>query len=127
MTATTLTHPISTSGAVSAPLTLDEARLSVIRTALVCLQRARCGPHSLLTMVRGGPGGDDCSSDDERLALHHRRVLHAVIAAGHGWVVDEQLDAIISATGLDEGDVHNIDAIAAQLPDPDRDALGAID
>jgi hypothetical protein len=46
-------------------------------------------------------------------------VLEAVAVAGHGWVVEEQLDGIVSATGLDEGDLRNVDVVASQLPSED--------
>jgi hypothetical protein len=46
------------------------------------------------------------------LALAHKQVLGAINAAGHGYVIDDELEGIGSATGLDEGELRDISAVA---------------
>lgn len=127
MTTATLTRPSSKSVGASVRLTLDEARLSVVRSAVDCLRRARCGPRGLLAMLRGLPGGEGWDSDDELLAVEHRRVLEKVLGAGHGWVIEEQLEGIVSATGVDEGFLRNVDSVASQIPSDEDDRLDETD
>lgn len=51
--------------------------------------------------------------------LEHRAVLETVTAAGHGAILVEELQGIMAATGLDEGEFGDLDAVLAQLPPED--------
>jgi hypothetical protein len=82
---------------VLAPLlTLDEARAAVVRSAARCVAESRCAPSGLERMLWGQ--GGDWSTTDRALAADHRQVLDEVARAGHGWIVAEQVEGIISAT-----------------------------
>lgn len=93
-------------------MTPDEARMQLGRSALACLQSASCGPHELWAMLRGLPVRG-VTLPDHRLAFAHKRVLDDIEAAGYGDVIDDELEGLASATGLDEGELRDISAIAA--------------
>ena len=94
----------------TALMTLDEARMRLGRSALACLRSASCGPQELWAMLRGLPVRG-LTLPDHRLASAHRRVLDDIEAAGHGDVIDDELEGLASATGLDEGELRDISAI----------------
>lgn len=96
-------------------LTVEEARATLIRSALVCLRHAGGAPRHLPALLAGHPGSGN--PDHERLAVAHRQTLDMVARAGHGWIIDDQVAGIVAAVGLDDGEVRDLDVIAAQLPD----------
>src|SRR5690242_17172004 len=101
-------------------LTIDEARDEVVRSAVRCLRYGSCPPEGLLAMVWALPGGARWSSADHELVADHRRVFEQVCAAGHGWVITEEIEGIIAATGLGDGEVHDVDVFLAELDADDE-------
>jgi hypothetical protein len=97
-------------------LTEDEGRSEVVRSAVVALGRASCSPDGRLAILWGVPGGSGWSTNDELLAREHRQRLEWVNEAGHGAVIAEELLGVMTATGLDTGEFHDLDLVAAQLP-----------
>jgi hypothetical protein len=91
-------------------LTVDEARTEILRSAVACLLQAPCGPEALLAILHATAEPADPTS--ARLAGEHAGVLAAVRAAGHGWVIEDQLGGICEAAGLADGEVRNVDALA---------------
>jgi hypothetical protein len=94
-------------------LTIDEARSAVVRSSLRCLTDAACNPVGRVAMLWGLPAGPTWTTSDARLAGMQRQVLDAVAACGHDWVIPYELEGILSATGLDEGEFWGPDALAA--------------
>ncbi len=94
-------------------LTIDEARSAVVRSSLRCLTDAACNPVGRVAMLWGLPAGPTWTTSDARLAGMQRQVLDAVAACGHDWVIAYELEGILSATGLDEGEFWGADALTA--------------
>src|SRR4051794_4515312 len=88
--------------AAPAVLTLDEARAAVVRSAIACLEAARCNRDGQLAMLRGEPTHPSWGPSDQRVAARHRRLVSDVRSGEHGWVVDDELEGVIAATGLDD-------------------------
>jgi hypothetical protein len=102
-------------------LTVDEARHTVVQSAWLCLQGARCPKPGLRSMLWGLSGGPGWSRQDRVLALEHRRTLDIVTDAGYGWIVPEELDGIEAAVLAEADQVVRLDAIAAVLGLADGD------
>lgn len=84
-------------------LTLDEARAAVASSSLRLLRLADAPPELLKRMLRcsfEAPGVGCLDSRNRRLLACHRRVLGLVERAGHGDVIDDEVDGICSAAGL---------------------------
>ena len=96
-------------------LTVDEARIAFIQSALLCLRGAHCSPRQLSAVLRGDLNRRLRKADAD-LARKHRQCLDKLERAGFGWVLGEELEGLISALGLDEGRCINLDVIEAQLP-----------
>jgi hypothetical protein len=97
--------------------TRDEARQHVARSALACITRARANGADLVALVRGEDVPGSMSLADRQLAADHGAALAEVRASGHGWVIAEELEGIVSATGIARGRADNLDLLAAQLQD----------
>jgi len=93
-------------------MTTDEARCALGRSVLRCIEGADCGPPDLWTLLQGIPV-PGLQFRDRSLAAAHNGVLAAIKAAGHGYVIEDELEGIGSATGLDEGELRDISAIVA--------------
>ena len=113
-------------------MTVDEARAILLRSAVECLEHATCDAGGLRSMLearravrpppdRTSGGAHDgtqartWTATDDELATRHREVLRLVAEAGHEWLIADETAGIVSATGLDDGELRNVDAIAAQL------------
>jgi hypothetical protein len=105
-------------------LTMDEARAVVVRSAIDTLAGATCGAEGALAMLWALPGGAGWSAADELSALEHRRTLEWVNEAGHGAVIAEELRGVMAATGLDDGELRDLDLVLSQLPVPDEQLAG---
>jgi hypothetical protein len=82
-------------------LTLDEARSAVASSSLRLLRLADAPPEVLARMIWGSLEATECpGSRNRRLFACHRRVLRLVERAGHGDVIDDELDGVCSAAGL---------------------------
>ncbi len=101
-------------------MTADEARRTLGHSVLCCIKGASCGPWDLWTVLNGLPV-PGLQLPDRSLAMAHKRVLAAVNAAGHGYVIDDELEGIGSATGLDEGELRDITAVAETFADDPDD------
>ena len=84
-------------------LSLDEARAAVVASSARLLRWAEGPPASLERMLWGLDPGAQAGVGDHLLAIEHAAVLEAVRAAGHDWVVPEQLEGIVAAAGLAQG------------------------
>lgn len=51
-------------------------------------------------------------------AARHRHNLDQVIAAGFDWIIDEELEGILSATGLDNRSIADIAIILEECTSP---------
>jgi hypothetical protein len=100
-------------------LTVDEARTAVVRSSLRCLTNATCNPIGMVAMLWGLPAGPTWSRTDAILASAQRRVLDSVAGCGHDWIIAAELEGILSATGLDEGQFSGAEALIAALERPD--------
>jgi hypothetical protein len=49
---------------------------------------------------------------DRLLARAHLQALSEVAAAGHGWLIRDEIEGICSATGLDTGELGDVSVIA---------------
>ena len=101
-------------------MTADEARRALGRSAIACIKGADCGPQDLWTLLRGIPV-PGLQFRDRSLVAAHNRVLAAIKAAGHGYVIDDELEGIGSATGLDEGELRDISAVEETFADEPDD------
>ena len=102
-------------------LTVDEARVEICRSALTCLRHAQCAPGGLFLMLSGALTGPGWNRADHVLSNHHRQVLLAIEASGHGWIIEDEIAGIASSTGLDEGRLDSLDAIAQSVADADSE------
>jgi hypothetical protein len=103
-------------------MTPDEARWALGQSVVCCLEGAGCEAQDLWTFLHGLPV-PGLQFRDRSLALAHKRVLATINAAGHGYVIGDELEGIGSATGLDEGERRDITAVAetfAYGPDDSR-------
>ncbi|MBJ7610581.1 MAG: hypothetical protein JF887_14330 [Candidatus Dormibacteraeota bacterium] len=92
--------------------TIDEARHAVIRSAAICLRGTAGRPPRLVAAIlTGATSRSRWNNSDRSIAVRHRLNLDQVTAAGFGWVIDEELQGILSATGLDTYELHDIDLI----------------
>lgn len=103
-------------------MTADEARWELGRSAIACIKGARCEPRDLWALLHG-LHVSGLRFRDRSLAVAHKRVLAAIKAAGHGYVIADELEGIGSATGLCEGELRDITALEetfAEEPDHPR-------
>ncbi len=91
-------------------MTADEARRALGLSAVACIKSSGCAPGELWALLHGVPV-QGLEFRDRSLAAAHNRVLAAIKAAGHGYLIAEELEGIGSATGLDEGELRDITAI----------------
>jgi hypothetical protein len=101
-------------------MTADEARWALGRSAVACIKGARCPPADLWVLLQGLPV-PGLLFRDRSLAANHNRVLGEINASGHGYLIDDELEGIGSATGLDEGELRDITALEETFADaPDH-------
>jgi hypothetical protein len=114
-----MTRSISRARITSAPLTIDEARAEIVRSAAQALQHASCAPEGMLALLWALPAGAGWSAHDEEIAVAHRATLEWVKEAGHGSVIAEELLGVMAATGLADGEMRDLDLVVGQLPSLD--------
>jgi hypothetical protein len=101
-------------------MTADEARRELGRSAVACIKDSGCAPGELWALLHGVPV-QGLEFRDRSLAAAHNRVLAAIEAAGHGYLIAEELEGIGSATGLDEGELRDITAVTETFADEPDD------
>ena len=97
-------------------LTVEEARRCLVRSALVCLRQARCPTDDLRRLLAGHPALRPLDRPHRRMAQSHRRALDIIGRAGYGWIIDDQLDGIYSAVGLNDGLIAGLDVSPTNSP-----------
>jgi hypothetical protein len=102
-------------------LTVDEARYEFFTSALKLIREWGGEAKELRRALTGSCASGERSAHDVFLLLNHRRVIDAISSSGHGWVVDEEVEGIVSAIGLDDdrrGDLSVLERIlSASLED----------
>jgi hypothetical protein len=110
-----------TQSQLSILLTVDEARYEFATSALKLIKEWRGETREIRRALTGGCTGGDRTAHDVFLILDHRRVIDAISFSGHGWVMDEEVEGIVSAIGLDDdrrGDLSVLERVlSASLED----------
>jgi hypothetical protein len=101
-------------------MTADDARWALGRSAIACIKGLSCGYKELWAVLHGAPV-QGLEFRDRSLARAHTRVLAAINAAGHGYLIEDELEGIGSATGLDEGELRDITAVEETFADEPDD------
>ena len=77
-------------------LTLNEARDLLGASAIALVEVVSCSPERLGRLLRG-KGTARALPAPARLAVRdHRAVVRRVLASGHAWILDEQVEGALS-------------------------------
>ena len=77
-------------------LTLDEARSILGASAIDLVEAVTCSPARLRRLLAGKGSSRGLSATARQAINAHRAVLRQVLAAGHGWILEEQAEAALS-------------------------------
>ena len=103
-------------------LSVDEARREFVSSTLALLSGSSYSLVGLRHALAGEAPTEELSGVERALFFGHCRVIDAVQASGHGWIVAEQLDGIVSAVGLDGERLGDLGPLASVLSE---EATGA--
>jgi hypothetical protein len=79
-------------------LTHDEARRLVAASGLRLVERLRCDKRRLRSLLWGRARATGLSEEERARMRAHQEVVVALSSAGLGWVVDEEMEGILSLT-----------------------------
>jgi DNA-binding IclR family transcriptional regulator len=77
-------------------LTLDEARSVLGASAIDLVDTVTCSPARLRRLLTGKGTSRGLAPPSRQAISAHRAVLRRVIAAGHGWILEEQAEGALS-------------------------------
>ena len=91
-------------------LTLDEARSMLGASAIDLVEAVSCSPARLCRLLAGKGSGRGLAPAARQAINAHRAVVRQVLAAGHGWILEEQAEGALSYA---ESGGHPRNALAA--------------
>ena len=77
-------------------LTIDEAQSLFGMTALALAEVAPCRPERLARLLSGQGRVSGLPPAARVAAIAHREAHRQVLAAGHGWIVEDQVEGALS-------------------------------
>lgn len=77
-------------------LTLDEARSILGESAIDLVEAVTCPPARLRRLLAGKGSARGLAPTARQALDAHRAVLRQVLAAGHGWILEEQAEGALS-------------------------------
>ena len=77
-------------------LTLDEARSILGASAIDLVEAVACSPARLRRLLAGNGSARGLAPAARQAINAHRAVLRQVLAAGHGWILEEQAEGALS-------------------------------
>ena len=77
-------------------LTIDEAQSLFGATAVALAELAPCRPDRLLRLLSGRGRMSGLPPAARVAAVAHREAYRQVVAAGHGWIVEDQVEGALS-------------------------------
>ena len=77
-------------------LTLDEARSILGASAIGLVEAVSCSPARLRRLLAGTGSARGLAPSARQAINAHRAVLRQVLAAGHGWILEEEAEGALS-------------------------------